>query len=221
MTRLVLTNAIYFKGDWAVKFKEENTEPADFHVNEDKIVDVQMMYQKGDFGYSENDNMQLLQLPYKGQELSMLIILPESIAALSSVESRFGSDTIRSWLSQMREREVDVYLPKFKMTCGTLELNKILSEMGMKDAFSDAADFSGMTGGRDLFISNVMHKAFVEVNEEGTEAAAATGVGMKLLSLPAPPPVFRADRPFIFMILDNNTQCILFIGRVVNPTIES
>ncbi|MFC1781124.1 serpin family protein [Planctomycetota bacterium] len=220
MTRLVLTNAIYFKGDWAIQFKEENTNPADFNVTGNKTVEVPMMYQKETFGYSENDDMQLLQLPYKGDELSMLVILPKTIDALASVESSLNSETIESSLSQIRKREVDVYLPKFKMTCGTIELNRILSEMGMKDAFSDSADFSGMSGRRDLYISNVMHKAFVEVNEEGTEAAAATAVGMRLLSMPAPVPIFRADRPFIFMIFENNSKSILFIGRVANPTIE-
>jgi serpin B len=221
MTRLVLTNAIYFKGDWAIQFKEENTKETDFHVTSQKTVKVPMMYQKETFEYGEVDEMQLLQMPYKGDELSMLIILPGTIADLDSVEGKLDSQTLQSNMKQMRKCEVEVYLPKFKMTCGTLELKGLLREMGMKDAFSNAADFSGMDGKKDLFISNVMHKAFVEVNEEGTEAAAATGVGMKLLSLPAPPPVFRADHPFIFFILDNRTNCILFMGRLVNPVIES
>jgi serpin B len=222
MTRLVLTNAIYFKGDWAIQFKQENTKEADFHVTNKKTVKVPMMYQKETFEYGEVDNMQLMQMPYKGDELSMLIILPGTIDDLDSIEKRLNLQTLQSDMEHLFKKEVEVYLPRFKMTCGTLELNSLLREMGMKDAFTlPSADFSGMDGKKDLFISNVMHKAFVEVNEEGTEAAAATGVGMKLLSLPAPPPVFRADRPFIFMIRDNRSQSILFMGRVCNPTLNS
>ncbi|MBN2591300.1 MAG: serpin family protein [Sedimentisphaerales bacterium] len=221
MTRLVLTNAIYFKGDWSIKFKEENTKESDFHVTEQKTAKVQMMYQKESFEYAQLDNMQILQMPYKGDELSMLIILPKTIGDMDKIESDLNSSEIlQSNIKQMRKREVDVYLPKFKMTCGSIDITKILSQMGMKEAFSNNADFSGMSERKDLFISNVLHKAFVEVNEEGTEAAAATAVVMKMLSIPSPPSVFRADRPFIFMIRDNATQSILFIGRVVNPTSE-
>ena len=221
MTRMVLTNAIYFKGDWSIKFKEQNTKEADFNVTKDKKVKAKMMYQKEKFGYAELDDMQLLELSYKGDELSMLILLPKTIDAMSSVENELSVEKLAANLKQMRKREVDVYLPKFKITCGTLEMKGILSAMGMKDAFSDAADFSGMNGKRNLFISAVMHKAFVEVNEEGTEAAAATGVGISLMSIPMPPPVFRADRPFIFMIRDNRSQSILFMGKVGNPELKN
>ncbi len=221
LTRLVLTNAIYFKGDWSIKFKEENTKESDFHVTAQKTVKVPLMYQKETLEYAQLDDMQLLQMPYKGEKLSMLIILPKTIGDMDKIESNLNLKTLQSNIRKMRKREVDVYLPKFKMTCGTLDITKILSQMGMKDAFSNAADFSGMSGRKDLFISNVVHKAFVEVNEEGTEAAAATGVTMQLESLAEPPPVFRADRPFIFMIRDNVSQSILFIGRVVNPALKS
>ena len=219
LTRLVLTNAIYFKGDWSIKFKEENTKEPDFHVTEQKTTKVQMMYQKESFEYANLDNMQLLQIPYKGDELSMLVILPKSIGDMETIEKNLNSETLQSNIKQMRKREVDVFLPKFKMTTGTLDITSILAKMGMKDAFSNAADFSGMSQRKDLYISSVVHKAFVEVNEEGTEAAAATGVVMKLLSI-SEPIVFRADRPFIFMIKDNASQSILFIGRVCNPTLE-
>jgi serpin B len=217
LTVLVLTNAIYFKGDWAGKFKEENTEHTDFHITEDKTVKVPMMYQKGRFAYTEGEDAQTLVLPYKGDELSMLIVLPKKIGMLASVESELTSKNLKFELGRMREREVQVYLPKFKMTCGALELKHILKDMGMKDAFSlPPADFSSMTGVKDLFISKVLHKAFVEVNEEGTEAAAATAVVMTRGG-PRLAPVFRADRPFIFMIRDNRSGSILFMGRVVNP----
>jgi serpin B len=220
-TRLVLTNAIYFKGDWATQFKKDDTESADFNVTPDKKVQVQMMYQKGTFDYGESDMIQVLQMPYKGDELAMMIVLPKPDFTFDEFEKKFVENHFLTIASASRKKiEVEVFLPKFKITCGTLELKGILREMGMKDAFSDAADFSGMTGKRDLYISNVMHKAFVEVNEEGTEAAAATAVGMKLTSLPMSPPVFRADRSFIFFILDTRTNCILFVGRVMNPTLQ-
>ena len=219
MTRLVLTNAIYFKGFWEIQFKTENTKPAKFNVTTDKTVDVQMMYQKGLFSYGEDDEMQLLSLPYKGRELSMFIILPKKIESFDSVEQKVIKNNLP--IAAVRSQEVEVFLPKFKITCGTIKLKDILKVMGMKDAFSRSSDFSGMNGKRDLYISQVFHKAFVEINEEGTEAAASTAVVMKLRSVSLPGPVFRADRPFIFMIRDNASQSILFIGRVVNPTMKS
>lgn len=218
LTTLVLTNAIYFKGDWSSKFKEMDTKDAVFHITEDKTVEVSMMYQKGKFAYSEGEEAQTLVLPYKGDELSMLIVLPKKIGLLASVESDLTSKNLKFEQGWLREQEVRVYLPKFKITCGVLELKHILRDMGMKDAFSlPPADFSGMTGSKELFISAVLHKAFVEVNEEGTEAAAATAVIMDRTSLPMPTPVFRADHPFVFMIKDNRSGSILFMGRVVNP----
>jgi serpin B len=165
--------------------------------------------------YTEGEQAQTLVLPYKGDELSMLIVLPKKIGLLASVESELTSNKLK--FKQGPEREVQVYLPKFKITFGTFELKRILGDMGMKDAFSlPPADFSGMTGGKNLFISKVLHKAFIEVNEEGTEAAAATAVIMGR-SAPMPTPVFRADRPFVFMIRDNRLGTILLMGRVVNP----
>ncbi|MBN1975410.1 MAG: serpin family protein [Sedimentisphaerales bacterium] len=222
LTRLVLTNAIYFKGNWAVQFKEENTKPADFNVTENKKVEVPMMHQKGKYFYGESDTIQVLQMPYKGEELAMFIVLPKAGVSLSDVEKQINSESPYIFSSISRSKQgVEVFLPKFKMTCGTIALKEILIAMGMKDAFSSIADFSGMTGKRDLFISAVMHKAFVEVNEEGTEAAAATAVIMQK-DEPRPTPVFRADRPFIFMITDIRGQNdILFMGRLVDPTLKS
>lgn len=219
--KLVLTNAIYFKGFWETQFKTENTSSAKFNINADKTVDVQMMYQKGTFSYGENDEMQLLSLPYKGRELSMFIILPKKIESCDSVEQKVIKNNLP--IAAVRVQEVGVYLPKFKITCGTLALNDILVDMGMKDAFNERkADFSGMNGRMGLFIAYVLHKAFVEINEEGTEAAGATAVIMKERSvMPQPVPVFRADKPFIFMIRDNASQSILFMGRVVNPALEN
>jgi serpin B len=212
-TVLVLTNAIYFKGDWASKFKEENTKTTPFYINEKTSIDVPMMHQKGDFKYAETDAIQILELLYKGDDLSMVILLPKKIDETDELERSLTLANFDDWLSRLHKQEVVIYLPKFKMT-SDFELSRILAEMGMPFAFS-RADFSGMNGRRDLVISNVLHKAFVEVNEEGTEAAAATAVVMAR-GLERTP-VFRADHPFVFMIKDNRSGSILFIGRVVNP----
>ena len=253
-TRLVLTNAIYFKGNWVIPFKEENTKPAKFNVTEEKKVEVQMMYQKESCKYAKTDDMELLELPYGLDEisvsimemgyengnnygysevsklmkeqlkelpnLSMLIILPKSINDLVLLEKRLNPQMLQSNTQQMKLQEIKVYLPKFKMTCGTIELKNVLIEMGMKEAFKEMiADFSGINGRRELFISNVLHKTFVEVNEKGTEAAAASALRISI-GLEPPPPVFRVDRPFIFIIRDNKTGSILFMGRLVNPSLQ-
>jgi serpin B len=216
-TRLVLTNAIYFKGDWASKFKKENTADADFSVVPGKNVRVPLMNQKGTFAYGETDQLQVLSLPYKGETLSMLVLLPKEKSSLAIVERELDAKGLETVLGRLSEQEVQVYLPKFKLTCGPLELNDTLVALGMKDVFNpNAADFSGMDGKKDLFISDVVHKAFVEVNEEGTEAAAATGVVMRATAVRTTP-VFRADRPFMFLIRENQTGSILFIGRMMNP----
>jgi len=217
MTRLVLTNAIYFKGNWARQFKENRTQDAPFTLADGKKIEVAMMNQKAEFGYMETDTFQALELPYVDDELSMVILLPKKIDALDEFEKTLTTDNLMQWLADIHKCEVVVFVPKFKMT-SQFSLADVLKSMGMKDAFSSDADFSGINGKRDLFISAVIHKAYVEVNEEGTEAAAATGVVMKLTSVgPAAIPVFRADHPFLFLIRDNLSGSILFIGRVANP----
>ncbi len=224
LTRLVLTNAIYFKGLWEHEFDKEATQDASFVTSSFKKVDVPMMNITENFKYWGDDNLQVLELPYKGKDLSMIVLLPRSVDRLNRLEALLSLEKLNKWLQQLRRRKVIVYLPRFKTTC-EFDLAGQLREMGMKDAFSlPGADFSGMTGKKDLFISNILHKAFVEVNEEGTEAAAATAVTMKTVSMPVPPvePVeFRADRPFVFLIMDNQSGSILFIGRVANPKIEN
>jgi len=217
MTRLVLTNAIYFKGNWARQFTENRTKDATFTLADGHKIEVATMNQKAKFGYMETDTFQALELPYVDDELSMVILLPKKFDALDEFEKKLTPDNLKQWLAKIHKREVVVFVPKFKMT-SQFSLASVLKSMGMKDAFSSDADFSGINGKRDLFISAVIHKAYVEVNEEGTEAAAATGVVMKLTSIgPAPIPVFRADHPFLFLIRDNQTGSILFIGRVANP----
>jgi serpin B len=229
-TRLVLTNAIYFKGDWAEPFDKTETKPAPFYISPEKTVQAPLMHRKADFKYGEAASfryaqgvrVQILEMPYHGDELSMAVLLPEK-GYLRHLEEDLTAETLKGWTSNLKTKEVDVFLPKFKMT-SQFVLNDTLGRMGMAEAFTPAADFSGMTGQKDLFISQVVHKAYVDVNEEGTEAAAATGVMMKLSSMPGPRPepiIFRADRPFLFLIKDNKTGAILFMGRVANPVEEN
>jgi serpin B len=216
MTRLVLTNAIYFKGNWARQFEEKRTSVAPFTLTDGRKIDVPIMNQKAEFGYIETDTFQALDLPYVNEELSMIIMLPKKFDALDEFEKTFTPENLTQWLAKIHKREVVVFVPKFKMA-SQFSLADVLKSMGMKDTFSSDADFFGMNGKRDLCISAVIHKAYVEVNEEGTEAAAATGVVMRLTSVGPPIPVFRADHPFLFLIRDNLTGSILFIGRVANP----
>jgi serpin B len=216
-TRLVLVNAIYFKGDWKSPFRAEATKEAPFRLRPGQTAPAPLMFQKDRFGYGETDDLQTLELPYAGDDLAMLVLLPRKPDGLAALEDSLTPANLAKWTQAMRSPDVRVYLPKFKMTC-RFSLNDTLRAMGMSDAFAPGvADFSGMDGGRGLFISEALHKAFVEVNEQGTEAAAATGIGMRATALPPPPVEFRADHPFIFLIREKSTGSILFIGRVTNP----
>ena len=217
LTRLVLTNAIYFKGNWARQFEEDKTRESPFTLISGEEVNVPMMNQTAEFNYMETEDFQGLELPYVDDELSMIILLPRKVDELSSLEEMLSLEKFSGWLGKLRKRKVIVSVPKFKMTC-QFSLADVLRQMGMKDAFSGAADFSGMNGKRDLFISAVIHKAYVDVNEEGTEAAAATAVVVGITAVrPEKIPVFRADHPFLFLIRDNKSGSILFIGRTMNP----
>jgi len=216
-TRLVLTNAIYFKGDWADQFDKKLTTDAPFKLSAGKSVQVPLMHRKGDYGYAETKKAKMLRLPYAGKDLSMLVFLPKRGFDLGPLVKVLAKADLDKAVKGLRTQEVDVFIPRFKMT-SKFSLAETLTKMGMVDAFSDkAADFSGMNGQKDLFISAVVHKAFVDVNEKGTEAAAATGVVVGITSVPLKPKVFRADRPFVFMIRHDKTGAILFLGRVMNP----
>lgn len=220
LTRLVLTNAIYFKGDWASRFKEELTKDDKFFLPSGKTVRAPMMNQEHKFGYAEFQSLQVLELPYIGNDLSMLVFLPKKKDGLGQLEKQLTVDKLKRWTAALGQRKVKVFLPKFKMT-SQFRLDETLADMGMGDAFdSSRADFSGMDGRPNwLFIGAVIHKAFVDVNEEGTEAAAATAVVMRIkMAAPVPVPTFRADHPFLFLIRENATGSILFLGRVVDPT---
>lgn len=211
---LVLTNAIYFKGDWASQFDKQLTKLAPFWLNGTDQVSVPMMYQLGRFKYATFDKFNLLELPYQGDRLSMVLISPKEKDGLSNLEESLNRDSIERWLRQQQEQPVRVTLPRFGLT-SRVDLARTLETMGMTDAFSSAkADFSGMTGLRGLFIGMVIHEARVEVTEEGTEAGAATAVQIKKGPATA---AFTADHPFLFLIRDNLSGSILFLGRVVNP----
>jgi len=216
LTRLVLTNAIYFKGNWARQFKKKNTKEAAFTLLNGEKVDSPMMNQTADFKYMQARYFQALELPYIDEELSMIIFLPKKFDGLRDFEKTLTTENLSKWLARLRKRKVVVSVPKFKETC-QFRLADVLKSMGMTDAFLGKADFSGMNGKRDLFISAVIHKAFVDVNEEGTEAAAATAVVGVTAVRPEEIPVFRADHPFLFLIRDNDSGSILFIGRMMNP----
>jgi serpin B len=217
LTRLVLTNAIYFKGNWASQFKPAQTKSLPFQVLQGKPVKTPLMHQIAEFGYHETDDAQVLSMPYQGKALSMIVVLPRQADGLAAIEGKLDAEALKGWTEDLQQRKVSVYLPKFKIE-SAFSLSKQLSELGMKDAFDpERADLSGMDGSRDLFIKEVIHKSFVEVNEEGTEAAAATGVVVGVRSAPAPPPEFRADHPFLFFIRHDATGAVLFIGRLVRP----
>jgi len=216
-TVLVLTNAIYFKGEWAVQFDKARTREAPFRVSADRSVKVRMMSLKDTFAYADGGGFQAVILPYAGDALSMVVLLPKKPGGLAELEQALTPRLLGKVIASARRREVLVELPRFKMTA-KFRLEEALGAMGMPTVFKGgAANFSGMNGKRDLFISAVIHKAFVEVNEEGTEAAAATAVVMARGGMPAYPR-FRADHPFLFLIRHNKTGAILFMGRCVNPT---
>jgi serpin B len=214
-TRLVLVNAIYFKGNWASQFRKELTEDAPFYTAPGRPVTAPLMHQEETLKYYESDTLQALELPYESKELAMVVLLPRTVDGLASLERSLTAASLTEWASKTFERKVMVYLPKFKLT-RRFELAQTMGELGMPLAFSDSADFSGMCASERLSISKVMHKAFVDVNEEGTEAAAATGTEMRVTSVQRTT-VFRADHPFVFLIRDNKSGSILFVGRVTNP----
>ena len=215
MTRLVLTNAIYFNAAWQYPFEEDATSPGVFYLLNGDEVTVPMMEQQESFSYTKADNYQAVELPYDGQELSMVILLPNS-GQFETFEKDIEYQQVKDIIENLERREVRLTMPKFEFD-SSFGLKKTLIDMGMPVAFSAGADFSGMTGEKDLFISDVIHKAFVSVDEAGTEAAAATAVIMELTAMPETPVEVILNRPFIFLIRDIETGAILFVGRVMNP----
>ncbi|XP_012506837.1 PREDICTED: leukocyte elastase inhibitor isoform X2 [Propithecus coquereli] len=224
MTKLVLVNAVYFKGNWQEKFTKEATEDTPFRLNKKDTKTVKMMYQKKKFpyGYIEDLRCRVLELPYQGKELSMLVLLPDDIedesTGLKKIEEQLTFEKLHEWTKpgNLGTIEVNVGLPRFKLEDSYI-LNSDLTRLGVQDLFnSSKADLSGISGARDIFISKIVHKSFVEVNEEGTEAAAATA-GIAVLAMLLPEEDFIADHPFLFFIRHNPSSSILFMGRFSSP----
>jgi serine protease inhibitor len=256
LVRLILTNAIYFKGQWSVPFKEANTKPRDFTLADGKKVKLPIMNVRslavGRYGafnadgslfktphsirrgqkpvvYPGAKGFAMLELPYKGDDITMVLIAPNSPGGLGAIEKKLTTDNLAAWIGKLQKRKTHVFLPKFKLET-EYQMNDTLKAMGMVRAFTDprmanGADFTGMCASKDprlrLYITKVIHKAFVEVNEKGTEAAAATAVMMAVatsvrMTVPFTP-TFQADRPFLFVIRDKKTSSILFMGRITNP----
>lgn len=218
-TSLILCNAIYFKGSWQRPFKRWQTKDGDFIVTPNQTVRVPMMNQVDRYKMATFDNFSAIELPYKGNDLSMVILLPKTVDGLKQIENKLTEDNVSKWLDVLTKTHsvgVALRLPRFK-TVSSFELAKDLAAMGMPTAFN-GADLSGISNGRNLSINNVIHEAFISVNEEGTEAAAAAAIaimkgGFKQVA------EFYVDHPFVFLIRETNTGSILFLGRVINPTI--
>ena len=207
---LFLINAIYFKGNWQDEFNKSRTRPSTFHLSNGSQKQVQMMRQEGEYPYFRGENFEATSLPYGDGRLGMYIFLPNPNSNLNKFLRNLNAENWEGWISQLQDRRQTMMLPRFKLEY-EVSLNDTLETLGMGIAFDDGADFSGM--GPNLFISEVRHKTFVEVNEEGTEAAAATAVAVA----ESEPPVFRVDRPFFFAIYDAQTKTILFMGTITEP----
>ena len=218
LTRLVITNAIYFRADWETPFPKEWTTRSPFFTSKEEAVEVDLMRVVGDFHYLEAEDFQAVELPYAGAGLAMTVILPSARAdpGRFSAALRPNNPVLRP--EKWPKRRVEVYLPRFRLLSG-LRLDETLKRLGMIRAFSEEADFSGIDGRRALSISAVLHQAWIEVDEVGTEAAAATAVGIGVTAVPAPPVVFRADRPFAFMIRHRRSGAVVFWGRLAKPIV--
>jgi serpin B len=217
-TRLVLTNAIYFEADWASQFATDYTSKGPFFVTPTEKATVPLMHQQGQFRYADEGAFQAVEMPYKGGDLAMLVLLPKKVGGLAALERSLTEADLRRCLAKMKRREVKVVLPRFTTGC-EFNLNDALKALGMTDAFVPrVADFSGIDGPDSrLFIQAAVHKAFVEVTERGTTAAAATAVAIGDEGEPPRATDFRADHPFLFLIRDNRSGSVLFLGRLADP----
>ncbi len=217
-SRLTLVNAIWFKGMWASPFKTSETMNRPYYLSASEKIEVVQMKQKHHFRFAMIPDLKLLEMPYAKNEFSMIILLPHEIDGLDKLESKLTRENLEKWLAQMHSDEITVYMPKFKMSAG-FRLDDSLRSLGMTDAFDQRrADFSGMDPDGYLFIGAVIHKAFVDVNEQGTEASAASAVGMRYKGMATfNQEIMSVDHPFVFLIRENETGSILFLGRVIDP----
>jgi serpin B len=218
-TRLILTDATYFKANWLAPFPPAATHAGEFHVNADSIVSTPMMNQLGSFAYMEDQQIQAIQMPYSGGDWAMLLILPKTLDGLGAVEAKLDPVELGRIVGALADQSVQFSLPKFEFSLN-FSLSGVLKGMGMIRAFDPReADFSGMDGERDLYLWDVLHKAYVAVDEEGTEAAAATGAIMVPTAVMRPRPhrTFAADHPFMFFLRDLHSGVILFAGRFSEP----
>ncbi len=217
LTRLVLTNAVYFNAAWESQFEKGATSPAPFYLLSGHDVEVPMMRQMASFGHYRGSNYDAVELPYDGREMSMVILVPDQ-GEFETFEAGLEYDVVRHAIDNLQRTQVRFSMPRFSLE-STIDLKDALSALGMRQAFDPgAADFSGMDGTQELYISDVLHKAFVDVDEDGTEAAAATAVVVGTTSMPLDPVEVTVDRPFIFLIRDVETSTTLFIGRVTDPS---
>jgi serpin B len=221
-TKMVLTNAICFRGDWEQKFEDDSTEDSEFFLSSDNSVKTRLMKRSGTFNYADTGSLQILEMSFAGGDLSMVALLPRERDGINLLEADLSSDNFKLWKNKMVSTKVLVHFPKFEIT-SSFDLSEALVSIGMVDAFSSKdANFDGIARRNDsaLYLSSVIHKAFVEVNEGGTQASASTSIMLSDgLSLSDPQiAVFRADHPLIFLIQENQTGTILFMGRVSEPT---
>ncbi len=218
MTRMILTNAVYFRAPWGSPFKPENTREGRFHLARGGSVIAPMMYQKESFTYLRGEGFQALSMNYGQSPATMTIFLPDRVDGLDALAKSMTPERLDAWAEKFEYTEVRVTLPRFKLT-SSFQLGKTLASLGMPDAFNpQAADFSGIASQESLCLSDVVHQAYVDVNEKGTEAAAATGTMFAAAAMPPTEPrVFHADHPFLFTIRDQASGAILFLGRVNNP----
>jgi serpin B len=220
-TQLVLTNAVYFMSNWALTFSKRATRDLPFTLIDGTKMNCPQMFQQAHLSYLDTKDFHGISLPYKGHGMEMILFLPKKLAGLQALENKLSTSNLNMWINQFKHQEVQVTLPRFRFSYGDSMVNS-LKRMGVKKAFSaEKADFSGMTKKKELFFSEVIHKAFVAVDEEGTEAAAATAVIMTLGASPLmakpEPKIFKADHPFLFIIRHKKTGAILFMGRLMNP----
>ncbi len=218
-TRLVVTNAVYFLGDWLQPFNASYTNEQPFRLADGSTTPIPLMYRRGSFRLLETDRFQAIDLPYEGERLSMTVLLPRESSGLPALETGLDAG-LQGWLTRLdaeQPRSVHLYLPKVE-TARSYELSAPLATLGMGVAFTSAADFRGIADA-PLAIGQVVHKTFLRIDETGTEAAAATGIAVEVTSAPiTPPPAFRADHPFLFLIRDRETGAVLFLGRISRPT---